>query len=957
MACWGHCYKQFTVFVHLAFYIILLKRLTSELQNDSSQGYSMKIIGLTLVRNESLIIKETLDHFGSFCTGGIYVIDDYSSDDTYEIVKKHNHVTYCEQVPSDTHNPTEWGRLELKYRQKIYDVAARHADAGDWFLLFDADERVEYDFTRLAEYDESVTCVYMKLFDFYITPFDADISYAGDLIASRKWLGPECRPIIFLFKHDPARRWKWSQSRMPEVDPTHDVAVMEGHVRHYGKSISVNQWEETCDHYIANSPQFSAKWKARKGKAIHSLSDFGYPLITWDEKDAYNINITKDGGTSPAELAKINWFGKKRLKLLVATNHLFDFTGSEITALTIANHLAQWHDVTLHARYFSAQFVRKVKDMCFDFVEELDNLPHDAFHAAYTQHHTSAFAVRHQFPKLPILHASLGVLPYLEQPPVCDLGIYTFLALSEEVRNNIIAQGVPSGSVQIFRNIVDNEKFMPMGEISPEPRRALVLSYKIDAEKMDRIREACARLNISVIKTSGPVGALTQEEIAKLINSSDLVFSLGRGVIETMMCGRVPIIFDTFGGDGLVTPSNVMSLAENNFSGRKFRIDYSTDDIIKEIRKYRQEFGQTLRAIALREFDAAKGVSWLAEMLRTASETTPCINTAETNIPLDAVFDIISINREMAKAEQNKNMMGQRHHNSPQQEEKYNIFASMYNTFKKIDNHQWIEAVRHSVTQPVINGVHFPGFSDPKLSIEMVGSVSEQALREVSPVYLAIHDYAHTAGLVFGPDTRVLDFGCGFGELLRYFMKDIAPGNLIGTDMDASSVALCMKLFHGGYFEVNAPSPPLSHADASFDVIYSYSAFCHLSEKAHTAWLRELHRIIKPGGLLFLVIRQKNFIAQCVRLRTAPDISASEQKIADTFGNMEAILPRYIRGEFIHTPHGNDAHANDFCGDTIIPPKYIENHWTSDFRIVDCIDDLQRLPQTLVVLQRSKENQ
>lgn len=59
----------------------------------------MNIIGLTLVRNESLIIQETLDHFGRFCTGGIYVLDDCSDDDTYEIAKSHKSVVCCERVP------------------------------------------------------------------------------------------------------------------------------------------------------------------------------------------------------------------------------------------------------------------------------------------------------------------------------------------------------------------------------------------------------------------------------------------------------------------------------------------------------------------------------------------------------------------------------------------------------------------------------------------------------------------------------------------------------------------------------------------------------------------------------------------------------------------------------------------------------------------------------------------
>lgn len=232
----------------------------------------MRIIGLTLIRNESLIIQETLDHFSHFCTGGIYVIDDYSSDNTFEIASNHPHVVKCVQVPSDMHDPMKWRIYQSIYRQSIYQIAVKDAEPGDWFLYFDADERIEYDFSRLHQYDERVNCVYMKLFDFYITPDDVDKTYQGDLIALRTWCGPEYRPIMFLFKHDPNRLWKWTNSRMPTIDLKNDLAVMEGYVRHFGKCISVSHWEETCDFYISNSPSFADKWLNRVLKNSHPCS-------------------------------------------------------------------------------------------------------------------------------------------------------------------------------------------------------------------------------------------------------------------------------------------------------------------------------------------------------------------------------------------------------------------------------------------------------------------------------------------------------------------------------------------------------------------------------------------------------------------------------------------------------------------------------------------------------------
>lgn len=189
-------------------------------------------------------------------------------------------------------------------------MVVTHAKPGDWFLYFDADERIEYDFSRLTAYDERVACVYMKLFDFYITPEDMARPYAGDLVSLRKWCGPEYRPIMFLFKHAPNRRWRWRRSRMPDIDHAIEFAVMDGYVRHYGKCISISHWEDTCDFYTANAPHLAEKWRARKGKAVHTISDFGNPLITWEQREVLGVNVS-EGATSLEEMERIRWWPER----------------------------------------------------------------------------------------------------------------------------------------------------------------------------------------------------------------------------------------------------------------------------------------------------------------------------------------------------------------------------------------------------------------------------------------------------------------------------------------------------------------------------------------------------------------------------------------------------------------------------------------------------------------------
>lgn len=55
--------------------------------------------------------------------------------------------------------------------------------------------------------------------------------------------------------------------------------------QHCGRNLSVEHWEATCDYYVDHFPYepHGRKWSARKGRAIHSESDFGRPLFRWGE--------------------------------------------------------------------------------------------------------------------------------------------------------------------------------------------------------------------------------------------------------------------------------------------------------------------------------------------------------------------------------------------------------------------------------------------------------------------------------------------------------------------------------------------------------------------------------------------------------------------------------------------------------------------------------------------------
>jgi glycosyltransferase involved in cell wall biosynthesis len=238
----------------------------------------MKIVGITRVRNEELIIRNTLDHVSKL-VDEIYVYDDFSTDLTPEICE--NHWCVKKVIKGSNWDPTSDGRAKAEgsLRQIVYKECLK--SNPDWVYYFDADEYA--DFSDIDLYDNSINSVFLRLFDFYITENDINKNYL-----ERKYMGVEYRDIMMLFR--PTEKLTFNDRQPVQYAKP---SIYKGYVKHYGKAISVEEWEKTCDYYInhrggSKRLDFTNKWKKRKGKAIHTKSDFNRPLITWEERKTSN---------------------------------------------------------------------------------------------------------------------------------------------------------------------------------------------------------------------------------------------------------------------------------------------------------------------------------------------------------------------------------------------------------------------------------------------------------------------------------------------------------------------------------------------------------------------------------------------------------------------------------------------------------------------------------------------
>jgi SAM-dependent methyltransferase len=129
-------------------------------------------------------------------------------------------------------------------------------------------------------------------------------------------------------------------------------------------------------------------------------------------------------------------------------------------------------------------------------------------------------------------------------------------------------------------------------------------------------------------------------------------------------------------------------------------------------------------------------------------------------------------------------------------------------------------------------------------------------------------------GLDMGDLQSVLDFGCGCGRVIRN-LPSLKRAKLYATDYNATLIDWCSHNLPFAHFGVNQLEPPLLYGDETFDLIYSFSFFTHLTEQLQFLWMNELSRVLRTGGWLAISTLDENHL-KCTlpksHLKSCPDL-------------------------------------------------------------------------------------
>jgi SAM-dependent methyltransferase len=219
--------------------------------------------------------------------------------------------------------------------------------------------------------------------------------------------------------------------------------------------------------------------------------------------------------------------------------------------------------------------------------------------------------------------------------------------------------------------------------------------------------------------------------------------------------------------------------------------------------------------------------------------------------------------------------------------------------------------------------------------------------------YLPIATTALEMGVKLREKINILDFGCGVGRQLLHFTRNFPVPAYFACDVDHSSVDFIVRNYPSVTSRTNQFDPPLPFEAESMDMVYSVSTFSHINPEHQKDWLRELHRITRPGGCCFLTTEGWTAFGT---LRSTFASEGAERELRE-----KGIL--YKEYEFFEAEkkqgHLSPALSHlvgidKSYGSTVMTPEFIRENWSgAGFEVAAIVQGIIDYRQDLIVLRKA----
>lgn len=323
------------------------------------------------------------------------------------------------------------------------------------------------------------------------------------------------------------------------------------------------------------------------------------------------------------------------MKILLGNNTLDWLAGSELWTLTLAAELKRLgHEVTAYspqlgfiATKLEALGVRCIKEITGEsgikpFSPILEE-PQSGFDIVICAHYEITKYIKSRLPNVPIIAVVHGIIhknpetgEIFPEHPVTEFKVDQYLAVSEEVQDLLLQ--VYGIQAKLLRNFFDLDRFKKEGKLPAAPKTILVNSnyWGVDDEINKIIKEVADYYNAKFIGIGANFASTF--EVESVIKDADIVFGMGRSVLEGVCMGKIGVVHGRWGTGGVITPKSYPELIKTNFSGRKWQSNNTllpAAAIIEQIdAAWDQKSVNAMHEIIKKEHNVKVAAKWLIEL-------------------------------------------------------------------------------------------------------------------------------------------------------------------------------------------------------------------------------------------------------------------------------------------------------------------------------------------------------
>jgi len=200
-------------------------------------------------------------------------------------------------------------------------------------------------------------------------------------------------------------------------------------------------------------------------------------------------------------------------------------------------------------------------------------------------------------------------------------------------------------------------------------------------------------------------------------------------------------------------------------------------------------------------------------------------------------------------------------------------------------------------------GVHFDGFAESyaeSINKSAGLKMSGESFEFFIEYRISIMQQRLAVLSMLPKQATLLDFGCGVGATESVLRRRFPEARIHGVDPSAESVREAEALgLPNVRFHVASGTNRLPFEDGSVDLVYSNGTFHHIDHAEHAAVFRELHRVTRPGGKVFIFENNPLNPLVVYAMKTDPvDVGT------------RTLFPWYLRRLFLEA--GFEVHGVDF---------------------------------------------